>query len=155
MPLDPVCGMEVEKEEAAGSSTYKGETYYFCSPHCKEEFDKNPEKYLKKKNSGELGRELHSRPNKSTDRSTTPVRADMKKSPLKDEAEGKKGERVDLPITGMSCASCAQTIQKGLSELQGVNKASVNLATSKATIFYEPEKSWRGYLHFLHPQKRI
>ena len=119
MPLDPVCGMEVEKEEAAGSSTYKGETYYFCSPHCKEEFDKNPEKYLKEK-------------------SPSVSKMDMKKSPLKDEAEGKKDERIDLPITGMSCASCAQAIQKGLSELQGVDKASVNLATSKATIFYDP-----------------
>jgi len=121
MPLDPVCGMEVEKEEAAGSSTYKGETYYFCSLHCKEEFDKNPEKYLKEK-------------------SPSVSKMDLKKAPLKDEAEGKKGERIDLPITGMSCASCAQTIQKGLSELQGVNKASVNLATSKVTIFYDPKR---------------
>jgi Cu+-exporting ATPase len=121
MPLDPVCGMEVEKEGAAGSSTYKGETYYFCSLHCKEEFDKNPDKYLKEK-------------------STSVTKMDMKESPPKDESKGTKGERVDLPITGMSCASCAQTIQKGLSELQGVNKASVNLATSKATIFYDPKR---------------
>ncbi|MDP3024892.1 MAG: copper ion binding protein, partial [candidate division Zixibacteria bacterium] len=121
MPLDPVCGMEVEKEEAAGSSTYKGETYYFCSLHCKEEFDKNPEKYLKEK-------------------SSSGIKMDMKKPPRRDETEGTKGERIDLPITGMSCASCAQTIQKGLSELQGVDKASVNLATSKTTIFYDPGK---------------
>jgi len=121
MPLDPVCGMEVEKEEAAGSSTYKGETYYFCSLHCKEEFDKNPEKYLTKKPSSDL-------------------KMDLKRPSVKDESKGMKGERIDLPITGMSCASCAQTIQRSLSELQGVSKASVNLATSKATIFYDPKR---------------
>ena len=51
----------------------------------------------------------------------------------------KKEKRIDLPIVGMSCASCASTIQQKLSELEGVAKASVNFATSKATIFYEPK----------------
>jgi len=42
---DPICGMQVEEKEAAGQSEYNGEIYYFCSPGCKSEFDKNPEKY--------------------------------------------------------------------------------------------------------------
>jgi Cu+-exporting ATPase len=124
MHIDPVCGMEIEEKEAAGSSTYKGVVYYFCSQHCKEEFDKDPEKYLKEKPEITL-----------TDRSTTPVQA-------------VKGERIDIPILGMTCASCAQTIQKGLLKLQGVDKASVNLATSKATIFYDPQKiGLDGFIH--------
>ena len=44
MAIDPVCGMEVDKEKAAGKSEYNGETYYFCSPGCKAAFDKDPEK---------------------------------------------------------------------------------------------------------------
>ena len=28
---DPVCGMDIEPETAAGTSEYKGQTYYFCS----------------------------------------------------------------------------------------------------------------------------
>jgi YHS domain-containing protein len=44
---DPVCGMDVDPKTAAGSSEYKGQTYYFCSAGCKKEFDKDPEKYLK------------------------------------------------------------------------------------------------------------
>jgi YHS domain-containing protein len=44
--VDPVCGMDVEPETAAGKSEYKGQTYYFCSPGCKRSFDKDPEKYL-------------------------------------------------------------------------------------------------------------
>jgi len=46
MYKDPVCGMDVTPETAAGKSEYKGQTYYFCSPGCKTSFDKNPEKYL-------------------------------------------------------------------------------------------------------------
>ncbi len=44
--IDPVCGMEVEHGEAAGTSTYDGSTYYFCSKSCKTEFDQDPIKYL-------------------------------------------------------------------------------------------------------------
>ena len=45
-------------------------------------------------------------------------------------------DRIDLPILGMRCAACASTIEKGLSGLDGVEDANVNLATNKATIFY-------------------
>ena len=46
MAMDPVCGMEVDEEEAATTSEYKGKTYYFCAYHCKTVFDENPEEYL-------------------------------------------------------------------------------------------------------------
>jgi Cu+-exporting ATPase len=45
--------------------------------------------------------------------------------------------RIDLPVTGMSCASCAAHIQESLSGLAGVSSASVNFAAEKATIFYD------------------
>ncbi|MBI2541011.1 MAG: YHS domain-containing protein, partial [Deltaproteobacteria bacterium] len=31
MPIDPVCNMTVEPENAAASTEYKGKTYYFCA----------------------------------------------------------------------------------------------------------------------------
>lgn len=43
---DPVCGMNVDKDKAAGKSEYMGKMYYFCAPGCKKVFDENPEKYL-------------------------------------------------------------------------------------------------------------
>jgi len=43
---DPVCGMDVTPETAAGKFEYKGQTYYFCSLGCKKSFEKEPEKYL-------------------------------------------------------------------------------------------------------------
>lgn len=44
---DPVCGMDVDEKTA--KSEYKSKTYYFCSPGCKREFDKDPEKYAGQK----------------------------------------------------------------------------------------------------------
>lgn len=43
---DPVCGMNVQPERAAGRSEYKGETYYFCAPGCKRRFDEAPEQFV-------------------------------------------------------------------------------------------------------------
>ena len=45
---DPVCGMTVDPESAAGSFEYKGQTYYFCSLHCLEKFREDPERFLNK-----------------------------------------------------------------------------------------------------------
>ncbi|MBI5099820.1 MAG: YHS domain-containing protein [Nitrospirae bacterium] len=48
MAQDPVCKMNVDESKAAATSFYKGKTYYFCAKGCKEKFDKEPEKYVKK-----------------------------------------------------------------------------------------------------------
>lgn len=42
---DPVCGMKV-KPPAAGHIEYRAKHYYFCSIVCKEDFEKEPEKYI-------------------------------------------------------------------------------------------------------------
>jgi Cu+-exporting ATPase len=46
--------------------------------------------------------------------------------------------RVDLPITGMTCASCASRVEKSLARSPGVRQAGVNLATARATVEYDP-----------------
>ena len=51
---DPVCGLNVDesKAKAAGlQNTFENQTYYFCSPGCKQHFEKNPKRYA-----GKLGR---------------------------------------------------------------------------------------------------
>lgn len=42
---DPVCGLDLTRQNAWGRSEFKGETYYFCSQRCKMEFDDNPDIY--------------------------------------------------------------------------------------------------------------
>lgn len=49
MAKDPVCGMQVDTKTPAATSEYKGKTYHFCSPGCKKQFDKKPEKYIGQK----------------------------------------------------------------------------------------------------------
>ena len=46
MVKDPVCGMEVDEQQAAATAEYQGKTYYFCSPGCKKAFEKEPHKYV-------------------------------------------------------------------------------------------------------------
>jgi P-type Cu+ transporter len=50
---------------------------------------------------------------------------------------GEQGENtVTIPITGMTCASCAGRVEKALKKVPGVLNASVNLASEKATVEY-------------------
>jgi len=109
MAKDVVCGMEVPEDRAAPTSNYRGKKYYFCSEHCKTEFDRNPEKYL--------------------------MEPDVQ--PAKGKRGGRR-ERLDLPVRGMHCAGCAANIQKNLNALEGVGEANVNYATSRATVLFEP-----------------
>src|SRR5438034_4681115 len=47
-------------------------------------------------------------------------------------------QHLDLPVSGMTCAGCAKTIEKGLSSAPGVSNASVNFATGIATVDFDP-----------------
>ncbi len=118
MAIDPICGMTVDEKTAKYKSEYRGKQYYFCAQGCKDKFEKDPEAALSKFN--------------------PPV------SPFtKGGEEGIKegGKKIDLPIKGMSCASCAAKVEKGLSAVTGVEVASVNFATEKATITFDPQKT--------------
>ncbi len=58
---------------------------------------------------------------------------------IKDVGYGVATARVELPITGMTCANCAATIERTLSQkVPGVVAANVNFATEKATVEYIP-----------------
>src|SRR5439155_1967066 len=49
--------------------------------------------------------------------------------------------RALLALEGMTCASCAMRIEKGLKKVPGVKEASVNLATERADITYDPAQT--------------
>ncbi len=50
--IDPVCGMPVEPEKAAGNFEFEGETFYFCSAGCLNKFRQNPQSFLEEKKAG-------------------------------------------------------------------------------------------------------
>jgi P-type Cu+ transporter len=117
---DPVCGMDVAPASAAGSSTYQGHTYYFCSAACKQRFDANPRSYLE------------------GSRAAVPPSSPSAHSP---DATPGGTERVSLPITGMNCAACAARIEKTLKGAAGVRQANVNFAAHQATVEYDPART--------------
>jgi len=114
--VDPVCGMTIKIPEAVAMSVYRGQFVYFCNVSCKEKFDVSPEKFSARE---------------------TEEEAEEKALPVSME-EGLK--KIDLPITGMSCASCVAKIEKGLSKMSGIVDAKVNFATEKATLVFNPSK---------------
>jgi Cu+-exporting ATPase len=59
---DPVCGMKVNVDSAAGKAEFRGTTFYFCSEHCWQKFEASPEAFVKPEAVEELS---HSRAAKS------------------------------------------------------------------------------------------
>lgn len=55
-------------------------------------------------------------------------------------AEKTENSNVTIPIGGMTCAACAQHIEKSIGKLDGIEKVSVNFAAEKATVAYDPQR---------------
>ncbi len=122
MIRDPVCGMTIEKEKAAGESNHNGETYYFCSKPCKKQFDADPEKYFQPNEAGK------------TDDNKSHIHSEELSSDLQKQNQN---NRFTVTITGMSCASCVSNIEQALLDIPAVTGASVNLQTGKAAVEYD------------------
>src|SRR3989338_4135956 len=120
MATDPICGMEVDEKKAKFNTVKDGKRYYFCSKNCHDKFQKDSLKYI---NSDSLkNKSLKLKPNNN--------------APIKNYQD-KNSQKTTLPISGMHCASCANTIEKALSKQKGVIKASVNFASEKATVEFD------------------
>ncbi len=81
--------------------------------------------------------------NFANEKATVVFDPDMVKEPdlvesVKAAGYGVATARVELPITGMTCANCAATIERALKRTDGVLAASVNFASERATVEYVP-----------------
>ena len=47
-------------------------------------------------------------------------------------------QQIDLPVTGMTCATCVRNVERALNRTEGVAEATVNFATERAHISYDP-----------------
>ena len=48
---------------------------------------------------------------------------------------------VSFAVTGMTCASCVNRVEKALGKVAGVERAAVNLATERAAVSYDPRQT--------------
>lgn len=131
MARDPICGMDVLPEEAAGTSRYQGVDYYFCAAGCKEAFDKSPEQYVTAQYEVQSPKSPHPPFTEGEQEGIVSVKSEVRSAHTR---------QIEIPIKGMTCASCVATIETGLSRLPGVEAASVNFATQRAAISYDPER---------------
>ncbi len=117
--IDPLCRMTVDEAAPKGGfSDHAGSRYYFCNPRCRERFEADPEGVLRAYRDG-------------------PDAEDGESPPEPAPATGAGAEAV-LDIAGMSCASCAAAVERGLRKTAGVRTANVNFAASKAYVAYDP-----------------
>src|SRR3989304_2952352 len=62
----------------------------------------------------------------------------MESTGVKSGTEPQASKRVELPVQGMSCASCVATVEGGLRRTPGVREAAVNLAAERASVIFDP-----------------
>lgn len=48
---------------------------------------------------------------------------------------------VGIPIEGMTCAACVRHVERALGQVPGVRDATVNLATERATVAFDPAQA--------------
>jgi len=114
MPVkDPVCGMEIEPEAAFATRQYKGQTVYFCSANCLQQFEADPTRYA------------------APASATTGIPA---------PTAGSGPARIALPIAGLQ-KSGGPALARAISAVPGVSKASVNVKEGRVFVDYDPSRA--------------
>jgi P-type Cu+ transporter len=106
--IDPVCGMEVESP----SKYYielDDKTYQFCSENCQNKFTLDPNKYIEQ----------------------------MKKVEPSYRTTSFGIEKLSLPVIGLHCSSCVNTIESEIKKLPGIKIANVNYVTETAHVEFK------------------
>jgi Cu+-exporting ATPase len=65
----------------------------------------------------------------------------IKKAGYGIRSEEEANREVIIPVSGMTCASCAKSVENAIQKLTGITDASVNLATEKVRVVYDPSKT--------------
>lgn len=106
---DPVCGMEIDPQTAFTTREHMGQTFYFCSAKCVEQFEIDPHKFA------------------MAGSATTGFNPSL---PL---------ARIELPIVGLKKNSAGNAVQAALLAVAGVRTATVNPASGIAQVEYDPQ----------------
>jgi copper chaperone CopZ/YHS domain-containing protein len=105
--------MEIELEAAFATRQYKGQTVYFCSANCVQQFDAAPARYA------------------APASATTGIPA---------PTAGSGPARIALPIAGLQ-KSGGPALERAISAVPGVSKTSVNVKEGRAFVDYDPSRA--------------
>ncbi len=119
MATDPVCGMKVQEQRAAGRFTYAGTTYFFCSAKCLRDFQAKPAAFI------------------HAAEAITPD-GGAPAPPHRGLAPAVAPRHVVIPVSGMTCPDCSARIESALRAQPGVVHAAANLHTGVAVVDYDP-----------------
>jgi len=120
MVKDPVCGMEIEAQDAVASREHMGHTFYFCSPSCVEQFDADPHRYAQ----AALAATEAPLPVGSATTGFNPA------LPL---------ARIDLPVLGLKREQDGRAVEAAVRGLPGVRGAHANTGSGVVTVEYDPQ----------------
>ncbi len=108
MTHDPVCGMEV-KSPSKYFIDVNGKIYEFCSENCQEKFATDPMQFLEKES--------------------------LSKAGYRKTSYGI--EKITLPVLGLHCISCVNTIEQEIKKLPGIKVVKVNYTTEMVHVEYK------------------
>ena len=122
MARDPVCGMEIEPQDAAASREHMGQTFYFCSTNCVEQFDADPHRYAQ----AALTAAEDAMPAGSATTGFNPA------LPL---------TRIELPVLGLQREQDGRAVEAAVAGLPGVRSAHANTGSGVVTVEYDPQRA--------------
>jgi P-type Cu+ transporter len=77
---------------------------------------------------------------------TAQARPELLRQAVENAGYGVVTDQREFPVTGMTCASCVNRVEKALKKVPGVLDASVNLASEQASVMYLPSATGWGDL---------
>ena len=122
MVKDPVCGMDIEPQDAVASREHMGHTFYFCSPNCVAQFDADPHRYAQ----AALAVTHAPLPVGSATTGFNPA------LPL---------ARIDLPVLGLKREQDGRAVETAVRGLPGVRNAHANIGSGVLTVEYDPQRT--------------
>lgn len=117
---DPICGMEIDPKTAFATREHMGQTFYFCSKNCVDQFDAltpvpSP-----------IGRGV--RGEGMTGSATTGYNPEL---PL---------ARLDLPVSGLPLKEHSAHLESALRALEGISQVIVNVTAGRLRVEYDPQR---------------
>jgi Cu+-exporting ATPase len=122
MVKDPVCGMNIEPQDAAATREHVGQTFYFCSPNCVAQFDADPHRYAQA----------------ALTATETPLPVGSATTGFN---PGLPLARIELPVLGLKREGDGRAVEAAVAGVLGVRSAHANTGAGVVTVEYDPQRT--------------